>query len=95
LYLLPNASQGFLGLSLLAVSALSAILNILGGMALGMAWVGLFVYIITGEHCRIWWLSSSAAVARMMPMPALRNSSCDLSVLSCCQTVSADMQHLR
>jgi hypothetical protein len=83
LYLLPNASQGFLGLSLLAVSALSAILNVLGGMALGMAWVGLFVYFITGKHCRTQWLSGSAAFACVMPMPALWNSRCDLSILSC------------
>ena len=40
--------QGFLGLALLAVSALSTIINILGGLTLGMAWIGLFVYFITG-----------------------------------------------
>ncbi len=55
-------TQGFLGLALLAVSALSAILNILGGLTLGMAWIGLFVYFITGIHHRtICWSESIAS----------------------------------
>lgn len=39
--------QGFGGLVLLAISALSTVLNILGGITLGMAWIGLVVYFVT------------------------------------------------
>lgn len=39
--------QGFGGVVLLAISALSTVLNILGGITLGMAWIGLVVYFVT------------------------------------------------
>lgn len=44
----PSALQCFCGLMLLAASAVSTALNILGAVGLGIAWVGLVVYFFTG-----------------------------------------------
>lgn len=63
--------QGFAGLALLAISALSTILNILGGLTLGMAWIGLVVYFMTGELCHTTKIPPSNAVCKHKSVCAL------------------------
>lgn len=61
--------QGFCGLLLLAISALSTIINILGGVTLALAWIGLVVYFFTGRR----WSSNSPLQKQGLKQPTVKH----------------------
>jgi hypothetical protein len=90
-----DVSQGFCGLVLLAISGLSTIVNIMGALTLGMAWIGLVVYFVTGvcliaphpSYCGQSWLPESRKTcisAKELPSDQPEAVTCS-STSSACQ----------
>jgi hypothetical protein len=71
----PLLLQGFCGLVLLAISALSTVLNILGGITLGMAWIGLVVYFVTVSSSTVAGFFCGSAMMMFSATTAIMGSS--------------------